>query len=898
MFKGRNSDEEFSPFNDIESDGAATLRVERALAAHLIKFLQLTPEQQTAYIADVRVSDSTVADHLEIASDSRRFGSPSPNDIHGDDVNSNLTLIDIKETIRIDRAIGSGGMGSVYLAKENDRPVALKILASHRRINTADMSRFRREQQALSRLKHPNIVEVQTVSDDGAYFTMEFVDGINLEQWRLEKRFPSGKEIAGLIQIVAEAISYANNSGVVHRDLKPSNVLVVRDEEGRSIPKIIDFGIATLADCTGLTDTGHSIGTPRFMAPEGLLGMAPREWSVSQDVYGLGTLLYFLMTGRGPYDDRSASHYDLVPLLRNRFVTPKPPRSAICKYDKELETLCLKCLAKAPQDRYMNAAEVADELSRYLTGTPIEAQPDRWRAKLYRSVNRHRISVGLVTISLCVAIAMTWLWSDSAIKSNQNHRMIEYLMAIQTSQVRVLESPMLLGNPASMPIYQDLLERYGQYHRSLVLQDIGQENAFVHAEHLLRISRLAHKVGLPDTAVQFSAYVDNVITSVSKPMTRHQRWNVLRARRLIHSARVKTDAGSWDIAILEAQQALQLLDNLMEDQEFDVLLDQADAYEALSQAEFLKHRRGTKLQQSLEYAKQELEIRNRLVLKDASDEHIIALARTLNDVGKRVYKSGSDNYEIVLQGEVLFGSRSILNAGILLVGSVQSADAVDALLTKASLQNSLGLICSQDLSSSDAQVLFSDNVKIFQQLAAQWPMVLEYQVKLAQAQGNLSDFWRLRKNNAQSIQSREKTCELYMDLLMRYGTQHDLAHDLGVQGVRYYYELAYKCNRQGDAMAFAKRLMDLVEDPSMSESNNLPQQYMCAVLFYDLIDDTDADVANLMRERCSQCLERVLAGPAEHKNRTADWLEPDFSLSELARRLTAELAAAKVIGNE
>jgi hypothetical protein len=305
-----------------------------------------------------------------------------------------LPGFDIRDTL------GGGGMGVVYLAREEaaDRLVALKLVRSA--CDPAARDRFRVEVRAMARLDHPNVVRVFAVELAAAepYFTMEYIDGPGLDRRLLADGPLPVAEAARVMEQVARAVQHAHEHGVIHRDLKPGNVVVGSD----GTAKVTDFGLAKRIDAAdGLTVADAVLGTPGFMAPEQSAGPAGAVGPAA-DVYGLGSTLYALLTGRPPFV--GSDPVDVA--VRVRSQPPTPPRDLRPEIPPELEAVVLKCLAKDPADRYESAAAVADDLTRWRKGERTAARP---RSRLWRvaaAVRRRRLTAaaGLVPLALLFAL--------------------------------------------------------------------------------------------------------------------------------------------------------------------------------------------------------------------------------------------------------------------------------------------------------------------------------------------------------------------------------------------------------------------------------------------------------------------------------------------------------------
>jgi serine/threonine-protein kinase len=298
--------------------------------------------------------------------------------------------------------IASGGMGVVYKAKQLsvNRIVALKMIIGGQLATEAEVLRFHAEAEAAANLDHPHIVPIYEVGEHEGrhYFTMKFIDGGNLAT-QVNRLRGDPVTAAKLLADCAVAVHYGHRRGILHRDLKPANILL----DGAGDPHVSDFGVAKRMDAgSGLTQSGTVLGTPAYMAPEQAAGRV-KDITIAADVYSLGAILYELLTGRPPFV-ADAPHETLRMVLEQQ---PAWPRSLNPKVDRDLETICLKCLDKDRRQRYRSAEELADELRRYVNGEPIKARPVGRTARLWRWSRRNPLAAALLAVSSAVLVFTT-----------------------------------------------------------------------------------------------------------------------------------------------------------------------------------------------------------------------------------------------------------------------------------------------------------------------------------------------------------------------------------------------------------------------------------------------------------------------------------------------------------
>ena len=307
--------------------------------------------------------------------------------------------------------MGHGGQGLVYRARQKslNRTVALKIIGLGQLATKTQLKRFHLEAEAAASLDHPCIVPIYEIGerDGSCYFSMKLVEGGPLDEVVSREPMPT-RRAAELLAKLARAVHYAHERGILHRDVKPGNILL--DAKGE--PHLTDFGLARLAETEStVTRTTDFLGTPSYMAPEQARGRDPASAGLTSatDIYGLGAVFYHLVTGHPPF--AGGTTYETVRLLLE--TDPRQPRLLNPKIDRDLNTICLKCLEKDPKRRYASALALAEDLECWLKHQPIQARHTGVLARGRKWLQRNPTTAVLVACLVVLAAAAGWIASKS-----------------------------------------------------------------------------------------------------------------------------------------------------------------------------------------------------------------------------------------------------------------------------------------------------------------------------------------------------------------------------------------------------------------------------------------------------------------------------------------------------
>ena len=680
--------------------------------------------------------------------------------------------------------LGHGGMGVVYRAyqPQTDRYVALKVIRNDQPATgppdskSSLVERFRHEARAAARLEHENIVRVYDVGEIGGqqFYAMRFVDGRSLAEL-LQDGPLAAKQAAAYLESVARAVQSAHEMDVLHRDLKPQNILI----DGKTDrPLVADFGLAKVPTTdSDITRAGEVVGTPSYMAPEQARDAA--HVTAAADVYSLGATLYHAITGRPPFQAATA-----VETLRQAIDDePLPPSRLVPSLDRDMETICLKCLQKEPARRYVSAGALADDLARYLRGEPILARPLGVVGRSVRWCRRNPLTaawVAAATFFLCVALVASlvgYLTTSAALTlSEENYRQAREAVDYFCTQASENE---LLNVPGMQPVRKDLL-RHALRHYELFLAQRGDDPSIREelGQTYFRVGRIMEEIESPEQALEAyrqarhiqQALVDqdaddigalaalgNTLNGTGRALIKMQQYE--RAGQALESAR-------------EVRQ--RLVDLEPENAEFRRIL--ANTLMNISL--------GQKALGDFESARQQLhqaQVIRRALLEQAPDE-----SRLRRDFGMGYYNLGT----------LALDMGDLQKAGVELDTAVRQFRQVHAAAPEDQVNQTLMAVClrmighvlilsseEQEFSSpaakamrNDALQTFDEALRISSRQAVANPSVVDYQRELAALRMEMGTLQLQQEQPAAALKSFQEATVILSPLFQRHpALQRDLA---------------------------------------------------------------------------------------------------------------------------
>ena len=439
--------------------------------------------------------------------------------------------------------VGRGGQGVVFRARQKslNRTVALKVITLAPWASKAHIKRFRREAEAAASLDHPSIVPIHEVGEreGSCYFSMKFIEGGQLDE--VVRRAPM--PIRGAVELIAKVartVHYAHEHGILHRDIKPGNILLDKNGE----PHLTDFGLARLVEAEStVTRTLEVLGTPSYMAPEQAAGSNAALTSAT-DVYGLGAVLYQLLTGHPPF--AGGTTYETIKLLVD--TEPRQPRLWNPKIDRDLSTISLKCLEKDPKRRYSSAFALAEDLEHWLKHEPIRARRTGVFTHARKWVRRKPAIAAVITLSLGLAVAITWnVWKSES----------DFAPHPVPNGIAVLPFENLSGDPANAyfaeGIHEEILTRLAGIAGWKVISRTSTQQYQSKPRNLREIAKQLGVANILEGSVQKAADQVRVNVQLIKAQTDSHLWAETYDRKLTDIFGVESEIARGITAALQTK---------------------------------------------------------------------------------------------------------------------------------------------------------------------------------------------------------------------------------------------------------------------------------------------------------------------------------------------------------
>jgi serine/threonine-protein kinase len=640
--------------------------------------------------------------------------------------------------------VGRGGMGRVYRARHLalGRVVALKLLL--READDRLLARFREEARAVARLQHPNIAQLYEAgtADGLPYLAQEFIDGGTLSR-RIAGEPQPPKYAAATLELLARAVHFSHTQGILHRDLKPGNILLTTD----GTPKVADFGLAKVTTATGgetppdtggdLTRTGEPLGTPAYMPPEQASGVVTTIGPAA-DVYGLGAILYELLTGRPPFQAPDVVQTLALVLTHD----PVSPRVLQPKLPRDLDTICLKCLEKSPRKRYASAADLADDLGRFLRGEPIVARPVGKVERAAKWARRNKALAALLVVSLlCVLVLIgsavaLWVGNSrlqTALKEANEATTRERAATAEArdslafanavvDRMLVRLADELAPVPQAEPVRRAFLEDARGMYRLLADTSPADERGRGLAAHATaKLATVYRQLGQLDEAAAAARQAVGMYAALTADFPADPSYRLEHAGLLVEQAVIDGQAGEWDRcgqALAAAKAVLDALPPEVRDGP-----EALDKYGFLHNQDGLMHMRARRVPEAAAAHRAALAVRLKVLAArpDRTDARANAAASRSNLGGA-----------LVAQNKPAEAAPEFDAAARLLDGLPGPRHA----LLRANVVGNMAVAAEAAGDRAAAERGYKAAVAAFAKLATDFPAVPEYRARLAHARVN------------------------------------------------------------------------------------------------------------------------------------------------------------------
>lgn len=693
------------------------------------------------------------------------------------------------------RELGRGGMGVVYLARHHElkRLVALKMILAGAHADAETLSRFRREAEAVARLQHAGFVQIHEVGEyqGRPYLALEYVDGSNLAH-QLAGATLAPRAAAGLVETLARTVHYAHERGIVHRDLTPRNILLARANSAYGIrmstadatvyePKITDFGLAKELDGdASQTQTGIIMGTPSYMSPEQALGKT-HEIGPPADIHALGAILYEALTGRPPF--LAETSYDTLVQVIER--EPTPPTRLQPSVPRDLETICLKCLAKDSLKRYSSAEALADDLHRFLVTEPILARRVSWHERAWKWGRRHpAVAALLVVVLLAVSTVTIGSVAYSArVRGERDRAEKNFQLAMQAVDEMLTEvgEEQLASEPRMEEKRKALLAKALALYREFLAQKGDDARVRLQtAQAYRRMADILRLLGQHDTARK--AYDQAVL--LLERLHKESPGDATYRQQMAYCHNMRGEALRAVSQHPEADAAYQQAQGILE----TLAAERPDDASCRRELARTLYNRGILLRQTQRAVEAENQFRQAVKL--------------LTELLERVPETPAQQQHL---------ARAYLNLGTVIPAQERFADAKEAydqaigMLVALSAKvpdnpdyrhelgvayNNLGNLFVRTNRMTDARTAFSQSVERFQALARDFPKVPAYRNELANSFNSVGTVRSYEKDHAGAADAWEQAAALLEGLVSEHLNvttyQGDLGMVLGNLGLAYH----------------------------------------------------------------------------------------------------------------
>ena len=683
------------------------------------------------------------------------------------------------------RELGRGGMGVVYLAQHHElkRLVALKMILAGAHADAETLTRFHREAEAVARLQHHGIVQIHDVGEcqGRPYLALEYVDGNNLAN-----QFATGvlaaNAAASLVESLARTVHYAHQRGIVHRDLTPRNVLLARSDSVFRIrlsgadqaayqPKITDFGLAKELDGdAGQTQSGVIMGTPSYMSPEQAQGKT-HEIGPATDIHALGALLYEALTGRPPF--LAETTLDTLRQVIER--EPVPPTRLQPGVPRDLETICLKCLAKDAHKRYSSAEALADDLHRFLAREPILARPVPWHERAWKWARRHPTAAALAAVVVFAAAAFSvgGVVYNARVRAERDRAENNFQLAMQAVEEMLTDvgEKQLAAEPRMEQTRQALLKKALALHQAFLAQKVDDPNVRLEtAQAHRRMADILRLLGQNSESVQ--AY-DQALLLLGRLHDQAPDDAVYRYQ-MAYCHNMRGEGLRAASRHPEAADAYQQAQNILE----ALIAERPDDASYRQNLVRTHYNRGILLRETKQASEAESQFRQAVAVLNEVPKGVVMSPEERQHLARAYLNLGT-----VIPADTRFDEgkaaydRAIEN---LVALTEEFPDSPEYRHELGVAYNNLGNLFARTNRSADAKQAYAQSYDRFDSLSRDFPKVPVYRQELANSLNSKGSVCAGEKDTAGAVTAWEQAATLLKELTAKHPDVADYQCDLGM----------------------------------------------------------------------------------------------------------------------